>query len=347
MPSRQPRRPSIGFTSSSERTDAGQLLAAVSEVARARPARSPAPSSARGRNSCSGGSSSRMVTGSPPSPRKIPRSRPAASAAARRAPPAARRILRHDHLPHRGWRSPSKNMCSVRQRPIPSAPKSTGPVGVRGRVRVGAHPSWRSRSAQPEHAVEMLVQRRRSRAACPGRHDAAGAVERDPVPLAQTRPPTLSVRPPRSISSAVAPADARPSHSPGHQRRVAGLPAPGGEDALAATMPGNPRPGPRPHQDHRLALAAALGGRVGVEDDLARGGPRRGRHAGGQRRRARRSGRWSGAGAGRGRWAAIRATASSSLISPRPPCRRRSGARPRRCAGRGGTAACRACPSRS
>ncbi len=121
MPSRQPRWPSMGLASWCDSTRAAQL----------RPRRPPscAPGclislSPCGRNSCSGGSSRRMVTGRPSIARKIPLEVVALhgeqlglgdGAAAWRSP--ARIISRTASM-----RSPSKNMCSVRHRPIPSAP---------------------------------------------------------------------------------------------------------------------------------------------------------------------------------------------------------------------------------
>ena len=78
-----------------------------------------------GRNSCKGGSSNRIVTGSPAITSKISSKsercigRSFASASRRPASSSARIISRTAMI-----RSASKNMCSVRQSPIPSAPKS-------------------------------------------------------------------------------------------------------------------------------------------------------------------------------------------------------------------------------
>ena len=80
-----------------------------------------------GRNSWSGGSSVRIVTGRGPIARKMPTKssrcigRSLASAFSR----SSTRVG-EDHLAHRPRSGPSpKNMCSVRQRPIPSAPNAT------------------------------------------------------------------------------------------------------------------------------------------------------------------------------------------------------------------------------
>ena len=46
-------------------------------------------------------------------------------------------------------RASSKNMCSVRQRPMPSAPNLTRHARIRRRVGIGAHAKLRALSAQP------------------------------------------------------------------------------------------------------------------------------------------------------------------------------------------------------
>ena len=84
---------------------------------------SPNSSSTFGRNSCSGGSSRRIVTGKPAISRKMPTKSPRCSGSSlsrafSRAPvPSARIISRMA-----ASRLSPKNMCSVRHKPIPSAP---------------------------------------------------------------------------------------------------------------------------------------------------------------------------------------------------------------------------------
>ena len=100
-------------------------------------ARSGCSCSGVGRNSCSGGSSRRIVTGRP----FIARNRPSkssrwkgsslASAFSRSSRVSARIISRISSM----W---SKNMCSVRHRPMPSAPKAIGLRGLVGLVGIGA-----------------------------------------------------------------------------------------------------------------------------------------------------------------------------------------------------------------
>ncbi len=97
-------------------------------------------SSVCGRNSCSGGSSRRMVTGRPAMMRKMSDEVLALHrAAACRAPCGGRaRCRRGSSRARRGCASASKNMCSVRQRPMPSAPNLRGGLGVERRFGVGA-----------------------------------------------------------------------------------------------------------------------------------------------------------------------------------------------------------------
>ena len=104
-----------------------------------------------GRNSCNGGSSSRMVTGSPSIASKMPSKSARCSL---RAAPRARRVSSAASAARMnrctiGRRSP-RNMCSVRHRPMPSAPNSPRDHRVLGQVGVGAHLEHAgSLSAQP------------------------------------------------------------------------------------------------------------------------------------------------------------------------------------------------------
>ena len=93
-----------------------------------------------GRNSCSGGSSSRIVTGNP----FIASNRPSKSSccsgsssasASLRASASSAMIIRRIF----GWRSSAMNMCSVRHRPMPSAPSSRALSASLRRVGVRAH----------------------------------------------------------------------------------------------------------------------------------------------------------------------------------------------------------------
>ncbi len=117
--SRQPRKPSIGLNSCSSRARSANRCGSAPMAC----ATSAISFSLCGRNSCSGGSRSRIVTGKPPmilnSARKSLRciGRSLASAARRAASSSARIISRMARM-----RSSSKNICSVRHRPMPSAP---------------------------------------------------------------------------------------------------------------------------------------------------------------------------------------------------------------------------------
>src|SRR5438034_333533 len=155
MPSRQPRWPSIGLASWSERTFA------IICSSRSRPmwcASRRVYSSRRsvylGRNSWSGGSRRRIVTGSPSIARKIPmkslrwNGRSFFTAAWRAAESVAMIISRTI-----GIRSAAKNMCSVRTRPMPSAPNSRAFFASSGVSAFARTPSVRARSAQPRNSL--------------------------------------------------------------------------------------------------------------------------------------------------------------------------------------------------
>ena len=137
--------PSIGLTSASSRARAVTAAAARPSPPRGRRCR---PSSL-GRNSWSGGSSRRIVTGSPrmiskismKSARCIGSSR--SSAAWRSASVSARIISRITMM-----RSASKNMCSVRQSPTPSTRNSRAIRASAGVSALARTPRSRTASAQ-------------------------------------------------------------------------------------------------------------------------------------------------------------------------------------------------------
>ena len=133
-PSRTPRRPSIGFCSCSLRTAASSFWSfsvassPASAILTDRSVRS-------GRNSCSGGSISRIVTGRPSMASRISTKSPRcsgsrASSACWRPSSVSARIRSST-----SWRRSPRNMCSVRTRPTPPAPNrraraQSGPVSA-------------------------------------------------------------------------------------------------------------------------------------------------------------------------------------------------------------------------
>ena len=149
MARRQPRKPSIGLNSSSSRARSASFFGSA-PIARATCAISSSPC---GRNSCSGGSRSRMVTGRLPmilnnstkSARCIGKS--LASAARRAFSSGARIISRIAPM-----RFSSKNMCSVRQSPMPSAPNS---MAARASLGVSALARTLSLRAASAHCISV------------------------------------------------------------------------------------------------------------------------------------------------------------------------------------------------
>ena len=159
MPRRTPAHPQ-------HRVELAQRLdPRVTSRQRQRPAPRPgraAPRAPEGRNSCSGGSNRRMQTGRP-----AMISNSAAKSArciGSRRSSTARPVLGplgEDHLAHHGqMRSPSKNMCSVRQRPIPSAAKVRAIARLGRRVGVGAHAEVAELVGPAEQRAERPVERR-------------------------------------------------------------------------------------------------------------------------------------------------------------------------------------------
>ena len=348
MPSRQPRRPSIGLASCS----AVARSLATSSTARAQRLgqRCDLVLAPWGGTRAAADRAAGCVTGYPSIARKIASKSPRcigsslASAVLRPSVSCARIISRMAMS-----RSPSKNMCSVRQRPMPSAPKSRPRCASAGVSALTRTRSWRILSAHCMSRLKLPDQL--------GRH------ERSPGPRStRPLPPSTVIQSPCCERAAVhreLPALPRPPRAPGRRRRRAcPCRAPRrpratscrparSESPWRRPCRGSPRAGLPPHQDHRLALAAQLLGQVGVEHRGAA-----------MRRRVRRGGRSSA-----GRDAALRIDRGVQQLieivgrNPgdrfvlgdqhlRPPSRRRCAPRPARSAGPAGSAACRACRAR-
>ncbi len=97
-----------------------------------------------------------------PSPRRCPRSRAccsgsSSSSAARRSASSSAMIIARIF----GWRSAAMNMCSVRQRPTPSAPNSRARRASSGVSAFARTPSVRSSSHQPSTVSKCSVDLRR------------------------------------------------------------------------------------------------------------------------------------------------------------------------------------------
>ena len=178
---------------------------------------------------------------------------------ARRARPR-RHSLAATNIPRTSRsRSAPKNMCSVRQRPIPSAPKLRARAASSGVSALARTPSARSSSAQPQH-------RRRSRSR-DLRLDQRHVVERDaPVepsiairsPARSSSPSTRTTPASRSISSSAAPATHGRPIPRATSAACEALPPSRGEDPPRGVEAGDVVGlGEGAHQDHVLALGAA------------------------------------------------------------------------------------------
>ena len=267
--SRTPRSPSIGFCSCSRRTASSSLRSFSVAWSPAR-ATFTDMSVRSGRNSCSGGSISRMVTGSPSIASRISTKSPrcsgssASSAACRPASSSAR--MRSST----SWRRSPRNMCSVRTRPTPPAPKrraraQSSPVSALAntprRRRSSACFMIRSTaltrsSASPVEAVlEVLHDRGRGHRYLAEVDVAAGAVDGQHVTLADDHAAGRGDLPGLGVHlELVGAADAGLAHAAGDDRGVAGLAAPAGQDALGGDHAVQVvRVGLAPDQDDGLA----------------------------------------------------------------------------------------------
>ena len=172
------------------------------------------------------------------------------------------------------------NMCSVRQRPMPSAPSSRARRASAGVSAFARTPSVRSSSDQPQHAVEARVDARRDQ-----RH----VVERD-VPASPSiaiRSPACSTRSPiRTVARAqvdvevAAPVTAGRPMPRATSAACDALPPSRGQDALGGVEAGDVVGlGERAHEDHGATVLGGGDRLLGGEDDRALGGARRGRDA--------------------------------------------------------------------
>ncbi len=223
-----------------------------------------------------------------------------ASAAFRASSVSARIISRIASM-----RSPSKNMCSVRQRPMPTAPNAMRVPRLLGRVGVGAHVHARRLVAPLHQLLEVLELLGLLRGLVAvdqagddlGRRgldlagvDLAGrAVDRHPVAFLERlaghrHRARLVVHFHRRGA-----ADADLAHLARHQRGVRRHAAARGEDAFgrdhAAQIFGRRLDA---HEQHLLALLRGRDRAVGVQVDLPGRGARAGGQAGGDHRRPSR-----------------------------------------------------------
>ena len=278
MAMRQPRKPSIGLNSASSLARCSSFFGSTPMAA----ATSAISSSPCGRNSCSGGSSSRIVTGSPfmisnsstKSPRCIGRS--LASALRRDFSSSARIISRTAWM-----RASSKNMCSVRQSPMPSAPNLHGDARVGRRIGIGAHAELAHLVGPAHQRAELAGHRGLGHRHGAGQHLAGRAVDGDDLAalehdVAGLQGLRVVVDPERARAG-----DAGLAHAARHHGGVRGHAAARRQDAFGGVHAVDVlRRGLDPHQDHLLAVGLELRRLVGVEHDLAGGRARRGRQAG-------------------------------------------------------------------
>ena len=156
-----------------------------------------------------------------------------------------------------GWRSAAMNMCSVRQRPIPSAPNSRARAASSG---VSALARTRSRRSSSDHS--STVSRCSSISASRSGTSAVVMTPAEPSiasrsPAWSTVSPTVTVFASRSISSVRAPQTHGLAHAAGDQRRVRGLAALRGDDPARRVEAGDVLGlGERADQDHVAALGA-------------------------------------------------------------------------------------------
>ena len=263
-----------------------------------------------------------------------------------RPPSASARIISRTA----GRRSSLKNMCSVRQRPMPSAPNSRARAASSGVSALARTPRRRISSAQLTTCWKSSLTCGGTSGSAPAKTSPVAPSMRDHVALGEGLPPMRSVRASTSTRSASQPPTqglpmprATTAAWTGHAaaRREHALRGEHAVDVVGRRLPA--------HQDHAPRRRAPRARRCRRRTRRRRP-RRRARRCRPARRRARLGapGRSSGAAAGRAAPGRCAARASSRRRSrPRRPCRARCAARPARCACRCASAAGRACRARS
>ena len=302
-------------------------------------------------NSCSGGSSRRIVTGRPVIASKRPSKSSCCSgsrsrerrlrAPRRRRPGSSPRIF--------GWRSSAMNMCSVRHRPMPSAPSSRALRGVLRRVGVRPHAEPAQSSAHPRTVSSSRISSKAGpRASTSG---TSSSVTSPLVPLMAMKSPGLDRRrrrrgcsAPRGRSSArTAPVTHGTPMPRATSAACLALPPRLVRMPLAAWKPATSLASVNgPDEDRRRApRLGGLDGLGGGEDDLALGAAGRGGDARGDDLvvGAGSKVRTAAPRACRRRWSSAPARGSAA---PRRPRRTRTAPRPARGAWRCASGACRA-----
>ena len=217
--------PSIGFAScsrwirSSIRSDRCEPGSAAARARRSASAR------VSGRNSCSGGSSSRIVTASPSIARNIPTKSPCCIGASfASAARATSLVVGEDHLAHRAAGAPRPRTCAPSgtgrcpRRRSCARPRASSGVSAFARTprrRISsAHPTTCSSSSLTCGGTSGHARRRRPRPSKPSR------VSTSPSPYRGVADPD-GARPPRSIRSDSRAGHARLPHPARDDRRVA------------------------------------------------------------------------------------------------------------------------------
>ena len=243
-------------------------LAALTPMAAAT---SPMAASPCGRNSCSGGSSRRMVTGAPAmisnSSMKSLRCM-GRSLASARAP--ALGIVGEDHLAHRHDAALLEEHMLGAAKPDAVGAEGKRLAGVGGRVGVGAH-LHAAELIGPAHQRQEVRGKRRLAHRHAALDDLAGrAVDGHDVALAQDLVAELQRLALKIDLHRGRADDARPSHAARHHRRVARHAAARGDDAGGGVHALHVlRRGLDPGEDQGVALRLEMHRFVGVEHELA------------------------------------------------------------------------------
>ena len=205
MPSRQPRVPSIGFSSwiSSTRASSRSSSGRSSDSPMRACSTWPVRSGRLGRNSCSGGSSSRMVIGRPAMASKMPsKSSCWSGSSSASADAAIFGGVGHDHRPHLGLAILGHEHVLGAAQADALGAKLARAGGILGGVGVGTHAEAADLIGPLQHGLEVLVDLGVDERDVIERHAALGAIDGDAVALADLVPLTLMRLALRSMAQA-------------------------------------------------------------------------------------------------------------------------------------------------
>jgi len=180
-----------------------------------------------------------------------------------------------DHLPHHRQAVLLHKHVLGTAEPDAGSPKLAGLLGVDGIVGIGAYTNVPDVISPLQQGLKIRAQLGVNHGDLPLDDPPVGPVDGQPVPGGKGHPSDPQDLPLHVNTKGVAPDNTGLAHAPGHNRRVAGHPAPAGENPLGRDDTADVlRRCLRPYQEYRFTGLTQSLRLLGVEDNQTRGGPR-------------------------------------------------------------------------